>query len=216
MHKISKESVRKYLKSTQPAASMQRVLDIGEAQIEVTFTPYLDINAQSTLINRVLDGCFDPNGNYRPEYVTPIVNATLLQMCSNLPVLTMPSEREDAGAILDIENMNRVYRALRLEDDPDYCSFYYDLLSLAESAVKWKCDRLNSERVTVQDEVLTKIGDAFSTVQTFLETLGGMIEDGSLDKLGENAQHIADAIKANSDGVFGVLTDIESVDSTTN
>lgn len=74
------------------------------------------IAEKSTFLNRVVSGCFDATGKFRPEYVSPMLRATILQMCTNIPAMTLKNETDEVGVpALDVDAMNELYLAMDLD-----------------------------------------------------------------------------------------------------
>jgi hypothetical protein len=146
MKKISVDTVRAFLKEKEAdrAACAEVCMELADGtEVKVTLRTELSTAEKSVFISRVLSGCFDERGEFRPEYVTPMLRATILQMCSDLPAI---SPRGKSGE-LDIDAMNALYEALDLDclDDADYRMMVRELVALCHEAIEWrKARELNS------------------------------------------------------------------------
>ena len=89
MKKIAVNTMKTFLKEHKREDTYTQTFKVADSSFEVVFHTNLSIAEKSTFINRVLKGCFDHMGNFRPEYVSPVLRATILQMCTNVPALTL-------------------------------------------------------------------------------------------------------------------------------
>lgn len=141
MKKIAVNTVKAFLKENKQEDSYTQSFKVGDSSFEVAFHTALTIAEKSTFLNRVVSGCFDATGKFRPEYVSPMLRATILQMCTNVPALTLKNETDNAGApALDIDAMNELYVAMDLDkvQDPGYQSMLAEMVYLCGQAIDWK------------------------------------------------------------------------------
>lgn len=141
MKKIAVNTVKAFLKENKKEDAYTQAFTVGGSSFEVSFHTALTIAEKSTFLNRVVSGCFDATGKFRPEYVSPMLRATILQMCTNVPALTLKNETDDAGApVLDIDAMNELYVAMDLDkvQDPGYQSMLAEMAYLCGQAIDWK------------------------------------------------------------------------------
>lgn len=107
MKKITESKIRKcisaYKKDHIPITDRIKTSDGSEVCFEIT--PYLDVAQKRYFIERVLSGCFDNSGAYLPEYLEPMFRATVLQMCTNLPTLSIKADEE----YMDLDSMYILY-----------------------------------------------------------------------------------------------------------
>lgn len=113
MKKIAVNTVKAFLKENKKEDAYTQAFTVGDSSFEVSFHTALTIAEKSTFLNRVVSGCFDATGKFRPEYVSPMLRATILQMCTNIPAMTLKNETDKAGApALDVDAMNELYLAI--------------------------------------------------------------------------------------------------------
>ena len=116
MKKIAVNTVKAFLKENKKEDAYTQAFTVGDSSFEVSFHTALTIAEKSTFLNRVVSGCFDATGKFRPEYVSPMLRATILQMCTNIPAMTLKNETDEAGAsALDVDAMNELYLAMDLD-----------------------------------------------------------------------------------------------------
>lgn len=141
MKKIAVNTMKAFLKEHKRENTYTQTFEVADSFFEVVFHTNLSIAEKSTFINRVLSGCFDGMGNFRPEYVTPLLRATILQMCTNVPALTLKNETSDNGSpALDLEAMNELYMAMNLDcvSDQGYQTMMNEMVQLCLQAIDWK------------------------------------------------------------------------------
>ena len=187
MKQISTNTVKEFLKNTQKTTEITRTFTVGEADVEYTIKTALTIDEKAKFINRVLSGCFDALGNYRPEYETPMLRATIIQMCTNLPVLSRKGEKTDSGeSVMDIEAMDALYVALGLEniDDAGYQMMKGEILSLSRMALEWR-----RSRTLVQDK--GDLGEIAFDIRSVLAQLSKLIESTDIASLTEFAAKLS-------------------------
>ena len=187
MKQISTNTVKKFLKNTQKTAEITRAFTVGQSEVEYTIKTALTIDEKTRFINRVLSGCFDALGNYRPEYETPMLRATIIQMCTNLPVLSRKGEKTESGEnVMDIEAMDALYVALGLEniDDAEYQMMKGEILSLSRIALDWR-----RNRTLVQDK--GDLGEIAFDARSVLAQLSKLIESTDIASLTEFAAKLS-------------------------
>ncbi len=138
--KISVDTVRTYLKEAKPSGTAEAHLRLEDGKdVIVTIRTHLSTAEKSAFIARVLIGCFDERGEYRPEYFTPMLRATILQMCTDLPALSVRA-KDGGESQLDLDAMDALYVALNLDgfSGGGYREMMSELVFLAQSAVEWR------------------------------------------------------------------------------
>lgn len=151
MKKIAVNTVKAFLKENRRADAYTQTFTLGDSSFEVAFHTVLTVAEKSTFLNRVVSGCFDAMGKFRPEYVSPMLRATILQMCTNIPAMTLKNETDSAGApALDVDAMNELYLALNLDNvqDAGYQAMLGEMGYLCGQAVDWKKNSALADRGT--------------------------------------------------------------------
>lgn len=141
MKKIAANTVKAFLKENKRDDAYSQTFTVGDSSFDVTFHTALTVAEKTSFINRVLSGCFDAKGDFRPEYVSPMLHATILQMCTNIPPLTLKNEtNEDGTAVLDLDGMNELYLLMNMDaiQNESYQIMLYEMISLCDQAIDWR------------------------------------------------------------------------------
>lgn len=141
MRKIAVNTIKAFLKENRREDGYVETFNVGDSSFDVTFHTALAIEEKSTFINRVISGCFDSGGTFRPEYVRPMLRATIIQMCTNIPPLSLKNETDDNGAVaLDLNGMNELYLSMNLDDvrNDSYQIMLQEMIYLCDQAIDWK------------------------------------------------------------------------------
>ena len=130
-------------------------------------------------------------GNFRPEYVSPVLRATILQMCTNVPALTLKNEMSDNGSpALDLEAMNDLYVAMDLDcvNNPAYQAMMSEMVQLSMQAIDWKKARNLSSHNTD------------SALRNLLDTLTAKVDGMDTSSLMQYAGILSEATKGLGEG----------------
>lgn len=191
MKKIAVNTVKAFLKDHVRDDKFVVSFNIGDSSFDVTFHTALTINEKSVFIRRVVSGCFDAAMNYRPEYVIPMIRATVIQMCTNIPALTLKNETDSNGVpALDLDGMNDLYVAMDLDNlqNESYQAMLHDIILLCNEAVDWK-----------RESNLANHGTD-TALREFLNTLNAKVESLDTDELLKYAGVLADSTKDLDEG----------------
>lgn len=191
MKKIAVNTVKTFLKEHKREDTYTQIFKVASSSFEVMFHTNLSVAEKTTFINRVLSGCFDGAGNFRPEYVTPVFRATVLQMCTNVPALTLKNELSDNGSpVLDLEAMNGLYVAMDLDhvDNQGFQEMVAEMTQLCMQAVDWKKAHNLSGYNTD------------SALRNLLDTLTAKVGSIDIDSLMQYAGVLSDATKGLEEG----------------
>lgn len=194
MKKIAVNTMKTFLKEHKREDTYTQTFKVADSSFEVVFHTNLSIAEKSTFINRVLKGCFDHMGNFRPEYVSPVLRATILQMCTNVPALTLKNEMSDNGSpALDLEAMNDLYVAMDLDcvNNPAYQAMMSEMVQLSMQAIDWKKARNLSSHNTD------------SALRNLLDTLTAKVDGMDTSSLMQYAGILSEATKGLGEG--GIL-----------
>lgn len=203
MKKIAMNTVKSYMKEHPREDAYTQTFAVGESSFDVVFHTALNTNEKSVFISRVVSGCFDATGKYRPEYVSPMLRATIIQMCTNIPALTLKNETDQAGAaVLDVDGMNELYLAMDLDNvqNEDYKAMLSEMTYLCHQAIDWKKDSnlANHGTDTALRELLVGLTEKVKDIDTEeLMQYAGVLSESTKD-LGEGGilQGLLDARKA--------------------
>ena len=191
MKKIAVNTMKTFLKGHKREDTYTQTFKVADSSFEVVFHTNLSIAEKSTFINRVLKGCFDHMGNFRPEYVSPVLRATILQMCTNVPALTLKNEMSDNGSpALDLEAMNDLYVAMDLDcvNNPAYQAMMSEMVQLSMQAIDWKKARNLSSHNTD------------SALRNLLDTLTAKVDGMDTSSLMQYAGILSEATKGLGEG----------------
>ncbi len=183
MKKIAVNTVKSYLKDHKRDGVFSMTFQVGESSFDVVFHTVLSIDEKSTFVHRVITGCFDKLGNFRPEYVSPMLRATIMQMCTNLPALTLKGETDEDGVpAMDLNGMNELYLAMDLDSvqDAGYQAMLHEMVQLCGQAIDWKRNVLLADRRTDNGlrDLLTAITEKVDHVdiKSLMEYAGTLAE----------------------------------------
>lgn len=186
MKKIAVNTVKSYMKEHPREDAYTQTFEVGESSFDVVFHTALTTNEKSIFISRVVSGCFDATGKFRPEYVSPMLRATIIQMCTNIPALTLKNETDQAGAaVLDIDGMNELYLAMDLDNvqDRGYQSMMHEMVPLCGQAIDWQKSHALAEHST--DAALRHLLDALTAKVDSLDMDSLLQYAGTLSKATE-------------------------------
>ena len=122
MKKIAVNTVKAFLKEHKREDAYTQTFTMGDSSFEVAFHTALTVSEKTT-------------------FVSPMLRATIMQMCTNLPPLTLKNETDDEGAAaLDLNGMNELYLALNLDavQNEGYQAMLGEMVALCTQAIDWK------------------------------------------------------------------------------
>lgn len=216
MKKISTGTIKAFLKEKSAPDTITKTVSVGDSSFDVQIRTSLTIDEQSTFISRVLSGCFDSADNFRPEYVLPMIHATILQMCSNVPVIALKNgQAEDGSALMDIDAMENLFVSLGLcyhdafyigdtvyKDGP-YVKMAKELEELCKSAIEWRKNRILAEKNVDNVEALNAVGDAALAIRDVAKTMVYKVNNVNMDELTKYAGQLSEATMSLDEG--GIL-----------
>lgn len=194
MKKISVNTVKAFLKEHKQSNTTTQSFAVGDSSFDVEIKTSLSIDEKTAFIKRVLSGCFDAKNNFRPEYVSPMLRATILQMCTNVPVISLKGEQaEDGGGLMDLEAMSELYMAMDLDHlpDPAYQSMMNDIVRLCGRAIDWRWGSIISG------------GSTDNAIRDLVGALTAKVNDLNVEDLLKYAGQLSDATKGLDEG--GIL-----------
>ena len=92
-----------------------------------------------------------------------MLRATILQMCTNVPVLTMKGEAEN----MDLDAMNALYQAMNLDylDNEPYQAMMREMVGLCQVGIEWRKARNLSDGNKVSVNAMNALGDAAISIR---------------------------------------------------
>ena len=193
MKKIAVNTVKAFLKENKKEDAYTQAFTVGDSSFEVSFHTALTIAEKSTFLNRVVSGCFDATGKFRPEYVSPMLRATILQMCTNIPAMTLKNETDEVGVpALDVDAMNELYLAMDLDHvqnagyQAGLTNFMHilqnEMVPLCGQAIDWKKSSILADHGTdtALRDLLEGLADKVKDIDTeSLMQYAGILSEGT-------------------------------------
>lgn len=185
MKKIAVNTVKAFLKENKKEDAYTQAFTVGDSSFEVSFHTALTIAEKSTFLNRVVSGCFDATGKFRPEYVSPMLRATILQMCTNIPAMTLKNETDEVGVpALDVDAMNELYLAMDLDhvQNAEYQDMLNEMVPLCGQAIDWKKSSILADHGTdtALRDLLEGLADKVKDIDTeSLVQYAGILSEGT-------------------------------------
>ncbi len=204
MKKIAVNTVKAFLKEHADTGMVTKEFPVADATFEVQIRTILTVDEKTKFISRVVRNCFDAAGNYHPEFLTPMLRATILQMCTNVPVLTMKGEAEN----MDLDAMNALYQAMNLDylDNEPYQAMMREMVGLCQVGIEWRKARNLSDGNKVSVNAMNALGDAAISIRNVMEALAKKADSADMDTLMQYAGKISKATENLDEG--GILQGI--------
>lgn len=204
MKKIAVNTVKAFLKEHADTGTVTKEFPVADSTFEVQIRTILTVDEKTKLISRVVRNCFDAAGNYHPEFLTPMLRATILQMCTNVPVLTMKGEAEN----MDLDAMNALYQAMNLDylDNEPYQAMMREMVGLCQVGIEWRKARNLSDGNKVSVNAMNALGDAAISIRNVMEALAKKADSTDMDTLMQYAGKISKATENLDEG--GILQGI--------
>lgn len=206
--KVPLKTVRKYIKDAPRMKSAAADVPLpggGGETFRLEYRRTMTIEEKTACIKRVVDGCFDSDGVFHPEYVDPILYTSILQICTNLPVLTLQDvTASDGEPAVDLDAMYDLYMCLvhdlaEISDGEDTLyGIEYELRDLINPAIR---ERL--KRTPLQ----ASLTGAVNAVRDGVAALTDMLKDVDVESLTKYAgvlTKLSQGVTENSlaDGIF--------------
>lgn len=204
MKKIAVNTVKAFLKEHADTGTVTKEFPVADSTFEVQIRTILTVDEKTKFISRVVRNCFDAAGNYHPEFLTPMLRATILQMCTNVPVLTMKGEAEN----MDLDAMNALYQAMNLDylDNEPYQAMMREMVGLCQVGIEWRKARNLSDGNKVSVNTMNALGDAAISIRNVMEALAKKADSTDMDTLMQYAGKISKATENLDEG--GILQGI--------
>ena len=173
--------------------SVKVTLPIG-IQVEVKTT--MTMEEKTAFVDRVAESVFDEFGDYRPEYIEPIFEISLLQMLTDVPVF----EDED-GVSIDIDKTFCLCKTIDIRHQIDNVEFNMlvgELRELVYEKIEFEKDRIlageNKRLESVMNEFENGLAMINAIADTLNEKLAEMFKDEEyrsiVSKFNENIENI--------------------------
>lgn len=179
MTKITKKSINTLMDAYNRGES-DIVLTItdpknnDEAVMEISVKTDLTIPEKGIFVDRVVNACFDVDGDFLPQYLDPVFAITLLQMTTNVPVfekevkntLLNGDEAPTSVKVLDIEKTYGLCKAINLVrniDDERYKALVADLKGMVTAKLEYM-KQVNSKKTANMLHVLQPMLESFQEI----------------------------------------------------
>lgn len=210
MSKITKKSVNTLIDiyknfKTEVVLKLTDPENQDEVIMEIAVKTDLTIPEKGAFVDRVVNSCFDVDGDFLPQYLDPVFAISLLQMTTNVPVFekevtpTFMSGNEASTTVkaLDIEKTYQLCKAINLVhnvDDDRYRALVADLKGMVTAKLEYM-KQVNSK----------KIGNMLHVLKPMLESFQEIIEnnvsqDTLKDALKNSEKEIDNLIQLSSSG----------------
>lgn len=210
MSKITKKSVNSLMDiykshKTEVVLKLTDPDNKDEVIMEIAVKTDMTIPEKGAFVDRVVNSCFDVDGDFLPQYLDPVFAISLLQMTTNVPVFekevtpTFVSGNEAPTTVkaLDIEKTYQLCKAINLVhsvEDDRYRVLVADLKGMVTAKLEYM-KQVNSK----------KIGNMLHVLQPMLESFQEIIEsnvsqDTLKDALKNSEKKIDNLIQLSSSG----------------
>lgn len=201
MKKVAVSTIKNFLKENKKPEYVVCKKKIAESEFEFQMKTHLTVDERTTFINRVVNSCFDDVGTYHPEYVSPMIKATILQMYTDLPVLTLKSKGYEGGEMyMDLDAMEALYDALNLDSEHGFYLSHVDLEDDCICAIERKIDMMMAEMSSRESDGLRELGLTAAAVRELVEKFSTVLDPDKLDKLTEYAGKLSKATEELEEG----------------
>lgn len=171
MGKITKKAVNEVMKLYSQNIGNGVVCNLtdkaGEVVMEIHVKNSLTIPEMGLFVDRVVNSCFDADGDYMPQYLDPIFSITLLQMTTDIPpfedsIPVVDEEGNPTGektSIINIEKTYELCRAVNLKkyvNDEAYLNLISELKKMVDDKLEYM-KKMNIRKNTGITAMLTSL-----------------------------------------------------------
>lgn len=195
MNKITKKSVNTLMEiyksnKTDVVLKLTNPADQDSIIMEISVKLELSITEKGIFVDRVVNSCFDVDGDFLPQYVDPVFAITLLQMTTNVPVfekeitptLLSGNEAPTTVKVVDIEKTYQLCKAINLVHnvvDDRYKALVADLKGLVTAKLEYM-KRVNAG----------KTSNMLHVIQPALESLQEVISNNVVQPVLKSLQEV--------------------------
>lgn len=185
MNKITKKSVNALMDvyknhKTNVVLTLTDPANEDAVLMEIPIKNEMSIDEQGMFVNRVVNACFDSNGDFIPQILDAVFMITLLQMTTNVPVFEKSITLDDGSTedVLDIDKTYELCKAINLVANVKDNSYQQLIQGLRQMV----CDKLEYRKqmqFSQERQILTKAREEIengvamlvATGQQLMETL---------------------------------------------
>lgn len=199
MAKITQKSMNTLLKvyrnqKTDVTLHMANPENPEEIIMEISVKNELSIEDKGNFIDRVVNACFDTDGDFIPQYLDPVFMITLLQMTTNVPVFEREIELDDGSktTVIDIEKTYELCKAINLIHNVKDNAFQTLVAELRGMTVE-KLDYMKQMRFCAEECMLSKAREELENGVAMVAAIGQQLNETLANASGLN--NMAEAMK---------------------
>lgn len=199
MAKITQKSMNTLLKvyrnqKTDVTLHMANPENPEEIIMEISVKNELSIEDKGNFIDRVVNACFDTDGDFIPQYLDPVFMITLLQMTTNVPVFEREIELDDRSktTVIDIEKTYELCKAINLIHNVKDNAFQTLVAELRGMTVE-KLDYMKQMRFCAEERMLSKAREELENGVAMVAAIGQQLNETLANASGLN--NMAEAMK---------------------
>jgi hypothetical protein len=199
MAKITQKSMNTLLKvyrnqKTDVTLHMANPENPEEIIMEISVKNELSIEDKGNFIDRVVNACFDMDGDFIPQYLDPVFMITLLQMTTNVPVFEREIELDDGSktTVIDIEKTYELCKAINLIHNVKDNAFQALVAELRGMTVE-KLDYMKQMRFCAEERMLSKAREELENGVAMVAAIGQQLNETLANASGLN--NMAEAMK---------------------
>lgn len=199
MAKITQKSMNALLKvyrnqKTDVTLHMANPENPEEIIMEISVKNELSIEDKGNFVDRVVNACFDADGDFIPQYLDPVFMITLLQMTTNVPVFEREIELDDESktTVVDIEKTYELCKAINLIHNVKDNAFQALVAELRGMTVE-KLDYMKQMRFCAEERMLSKAREELENGVAMVAAIGQQLNETLANASGLN--NMAEAMK---------------------
>lgn len=199
MAKITQKSMNTLLKvyrnqKTDVTLHMANPENPEEIIMEISVKNELSIEDKGNFIDRVVNACFDTDGDFIPQYLDPVFMITLLQMTTNVLVFEREIELDDGSktTVIDIEKTYELCKAINLIHNVKDNAFQALVAELRGMTVE-KLDYMKQMRFCAEERMLSKAREELENGVAMVAAIGQQLNETLANASGLN--NMAEAMK---------------------
>lgn len=199
MAKITQKSMNALLKvyrnqKTDVILHMANPENPEEIIMEISVKNELSIEDKGNFVDRVVNACFDADGDFIPQYLDPVFMITLLQMTTNVPVFEREIELDDESktTVVDIEKTYELCKAINLIHNVKDNAFQALVAELRGMTVE-KLDYMKQMRFCAEERMLSKAREELENGVAMVAAIGQQLNETLANASGLN--NMAEAMK---------------------
>jgi len=205
MSKITKKSINNLMEiykrgTTEVVLTLTDPNNDNSVVMEIPVKTTLTVEETGMFINRVVNACFNADGEFQPQYLDPVFMITLLQMTTNVPVFEETirltnddgTESEDTTNVVDIEKTYELCKAINLVKNVKDAS-YQTLVAGLKEMVQDKLEFVKQLRYSQERQMLSKAREELENGVAMVSGIGQQLNETLANA--STANEMAEAFK---------------------